>query len=198
LLSIIVKTKLKKSIELSREFNGYDENCERFMILLFENIQGGFMKRMIVLFLCLVISVWAVAEESESSVPENYNAELAQELGADDYGMKMYVMAFLKQGPNRDQTPEEAAKLQKAHMDNIGRMAENGDLVVAGPFAKNDQGIQGIYIFDVKTVEEAEALTKTDPAIKAGRLKMELIPWYGSAALMQVNEVHQKLSKKSF
>lgn len=198
MFSIIVKTKLKKSIELSREINGCDEKCDRVMILWFENIQGGFMKRMIVLFLSLFFAEGALAEESESSVPEDYNAELAQELGADDYGMKMYVMAFLKQGPNRGQTPEEAAKLQKAHMDNIIRMAESGELVLAGPFAKNDQGIQGIYIFDVKTVEEAEALTNTDPAIKAGRLKMELIPWYGSAALMKVTEISKTLAKKSF
>ncbi|MCB1581685.1 MAG: YciI family protein [Marinicella sp.] len=139
-----------------------------------------------------------VAEDESLKVSENYNAKLAQELGADDYGMKMYVMALLKQGPNRDHSPEEAAKLQKAHMDNIKRMAESGELVLAGPFAKNDQGIQGIYIFDVKTVEEAEALTSSDPAIKAGRLKMELIPWYGSAALLKVTEIGKTIAKKSF
>lgn len=154
------------------------------------------------LFFLLIISFAGLAEETkettETELPENYDAELAQQLGADDYGMKMYVMAFLKQGPNRTQSPDEVAMLQKAHMENIKRMAANGDLVLAGPFAKNDQGIQGIYVFNVKTVEEAEALTNTDPAIKAGRLKMELIPWYGSAALMKVSEIGETLAKKSF
>jgi uncharacterized protein YciI len=125
-----------------------------------------------------------------------YNPDLAAELGADDYGMKMYVMAFLKAGPNRDQSEDEAAELQKAHMANIMRMAKDGDLVLAGPFGPNDQGMQGIYIFNVKTVAEAEALTATDPAIKAGRLVMELIPWYGSAAVMQINDMHLTLAKK--
>jgi uncharacterized protein YciI len=159
-------------------------------------IQGGFMKFLISVILVLFygFNCWAM----EGNEPKNYNAELASELGADDYGMKMYVMAFLKTGPNRDQSPEEAAQLQKAHMDNIRRMAEAGDLVLAGPFAKNDQGIQGIYIFNVETVEEAELLTQTDPAIKAGRLTMDLIPWYGSAALMKVTEIGQTLAKKSF
>lgn len=154
------------------------------------------------LFFLLIISFAGLAEETkentETELPENYDAELAQQLGADDYGMKMYVMAFLKQGPNRTQSPDEVAMLQKAHMENIKRMAANGDLVLAGPFAKNDQGIQGIYVFNVKTVEEAEALTNTDPAIKAGRLKMELIPWYGSAALMKVSEIGETLAKKNF
>ena len=122
---------------------------------------------------------------------------LAKELGADDYGMKQYVMAFLKAGPNRSRSPEEAAKLQKAHMDNIGRMAREGKLVLAGPFL--DEGeIRGIYIFNVTTLEEAKKLTATDPAIQAGSLYMELHPWYGSAALMKVNEIHEKLPSKEF
>lgn len=124
-----------------------------------------------------------------------FDAELAGKLGADDYGMKKYVMAFLKAGPNRDRTEEEANELQRQHLDNIHRMAEAGKLIIAGPFL-DDGEIRGIYIFNVETVEEAQALTETDPAIQAGSLIMELHPWYGSAALMQVNEIHQKVAKK--
>lgn len=134
--------------------------------------------------------------ENELNQPDSngYDAELAQKLGADDYGMKKYVMAFLKAGPNRDRTPEEAELLQRQHLDNITRMAEEGKLVVAGPFLDNGD-IRGIYIFNVETIEEAKALTETDPAIQAGSLVMELHPWYGSAALMQLNEVHKKVAK---
>ena len=122
---------------------------------------------------------------------------LAIELGADDYGMKQYVMAFLKKGPNRDRTPAQAAELQKAHLANIGRMAEEGKLVLAGPFMDKGE-LRGIYIFNVTTVEEAQKLTETDPAIQAGSLVMELHPWYGSAALMKVNEIHKSLPYKEF
>lgn len=124
-----------------------------------------------------------------------YDSLLAQRLGADEYGMKTYVMAFLKSGPNRSQSPEEAAALQRAHLDNIKRLAEEGKLVLAGPFM--DEGeVRGIYVFDVKTVEEAQALTETDPAIQAGRLVMELHPWYGSAALKELNNLHTKVAKE--
>jgi hypothetical protein len=58
--------------------------------------------------------------------------------------------------------------------------------------------IRGIYIFNVSTIEEARQLTATDPAIKAGRLVMELHPWYGSAALKQVNTLHVSIAEKSF
>ncbi len=110
--------------------------------------------------------------------------------------MARYVIAFLKRGPRTDQPKEEAERLMKAHLQNIGKLAEEGKLVVAGPFL-DDGALRGIYIFKVATVEEARALTATDPAVQAGRLEMELHPWYGSAALQEGNRIHQRLQKTS-
>lgn len=163
-----------------------------------------FMKNLIYAFLALAIIIscqqpsTTSTEKATATIDKvsetGYDAELAAECGADEYGMHQYVMAFLKRGPNRDQDSLEAANLQKAHMENIGKLAEAGKLVLAGPFF-GDGDMRGIYIFDVKTVEEAKALTETDPAIQAGSLVMELHPWYGSAALMKVNEMHTKVAK---
>ena len=124
-----------------------------------------------------------------------YDAALAARLKADDNGMKTYVMALLKAGPNRNRPREEAQKLQAAHRANINRLAAAGKLVLAGPFA-DDGELRGIYVFDVATVAEAEALTKTDPAIQAGQLVMELHPWYATAGLMTIPELHSRLEKK--
>jgi len=155
------------------------------------------------LILSLILFAWACqevkpTEKSVESLPEiTYDSIKAAEYGADPYGMKKYVMAFLEKGPNRDLDSLEAMKLQAAHMENIGRMAEEGKLVLAGPFL-GDGALRGIYIFNVATIEEAEALTNTDPAIQAGSLKMDLKEWYGSAALMEVNERHVQLAKETF
>ena len=126
-----------------------------------------------------------------------FDSVKAANYGADEYGMKKYVMAFLRKGPNRPTDKAAADSLQKAHLDNISRMADEGKLVVAGPFL-NDGDLRGIYIFNVTTIEEAKQLTETDPAIVAGSLTMELIPWYSSAALIEINELHKTLAKKSF
>lgn len=124
-----------------------------------------------------------------------FDAELAKAYGADDYGMKKYVIAFLKRGPNRDQDSITRVELQRAHMDNISKMAEDGKLVLAGPFF-GDGDLRGIYVFDVQSIEEAKNLTETDPAIQAGSLVMDLKEWYGSAALMGVSEAHKKIAKE--
>jgi len=124
------------------------------------------------------------------------NTELANKLNADDYGMKKYVMAFLKSGPNRSQDSLTRAKLQRSHLNNIIKMADEGTLVMAGPFF-GDGDIRGIYLFNVESIEEAKILTETDPLIRSGGLIMELHLWYGSAALQQMGEIHRTIAKKS-
>lgn len=133
-------------------------------------------------------------QTTENPDKEIYDSALVQKFGADQYGMKQYVMAFLKRGPNRSKDSLEIAQLQKAHLQNINRLAEEGKLILAGPFF-DDGDIRGIYIFNVKSIEEAQELTETDPAIQKGSLIMELHPWYGSAALMAIPELHKKLEK---
>jgi uncharacterized protein YciI len=122
-----------------------------------------------------------------------FDDQLAKQFGGERNGMRKYVMALLRRGPNRPADPQKAQELQAAHMKNIGRMAAEGKLVLAGPFL-DDGELRGIYVFSVATLAEAEALTNTDPAVKAGSLVMELKKWYGSAALMAVSAIHKKIA----
>ena len=161
------------------------------------------MRNLLTIFGILFTAMFVISCSSEvkyQAKPEpvstqiTYDSILAKKYGADDYGMKKFVVAFLKRGPNRDRSEEESNALQAAHMAHIGKMAEEGKLVVAGPFF-GDGDLRGIFVFDVATIEEAQALTNADPAIQAGSLVMELHEWYGSAAMVGINEVHKTLSK---
>jgi uncharacterized protein len=148
-------------------------------------------------FLLFIMPVLKANSQQKLNIPIRYNAELAKQLGADDYGMRSYVVAFLKAGPVKLTDSLQRAELQKAHLKNITRMAEEGKLIIAGPFM-DDQPLRGIFIFDVATLEEAGQLTSTDPAVKAGTLIMELHPWYGSAALLNIQNLHKQIQKKDF
>jgi len=148
-------------------------------------------------FLILISALQVAAQQNQPSAHVKFNAEMALKLGADELGMKNYVIAFLKAGPVKLTDSLQRITLQKAHLKNITRMAEEGKLLIAGPFL-DDQPLRGIYIFDVATIEEARQLTSTDPAVKAGTLVMELHPWYGSAALKQIPDLHKMIQKKGF
>jgi uncharacterized protein len=104
------------------------------------------------------------------------------------FQMRSYYMAFLRRGPawSAERTPEAVAA-GEGHMANIRRLGECGKLLIAGPFDVGPNApadaLAGIFIFDVPTLEEAVALTQTDPAVKAGRFTVEVMPWYGPAGL---------------
>jgi hypothetical protein len=79
-------------------------------------------------------------------------------------------------------------------MANIGRLVEEGKLIVAGPMKKNEKNYRGIFILNVKK-EEAVSILDTDPAIKAKLLEPEIYEWYGSAALPVYLPYHEKVQK---
>ena len=107
----------------------------------------------------------------------------AQEAKEPQYEMTTYVLGLLYRGPNAGTgTPEEAAKLQEGHMANIGAMAKAGKLTVAGPIGDKGE-LRGIFIFHNTTMDEAKALVAADPAIKAGRLRIELHPWFAAKGI---------------
>lgn len=124
-----------------------------------------------------------------------YNKALADSLGADAYGMKMYVLVILTTGTNKTDKKEVTNSLFKGHLANIGRLAAEGKLVVAGPLKTNEKAYRGIFILNVKTISEANALLSTDPAVKAKLLGAELFEWYGSAALPLYLKTHDVIQK---
>ncbi|RAJ87862.1 uncharacterized protein YciI [Chitinophaga dinghuensis] len=91
--------------------------------------------------------------------------------------MKRYWMVFLKTGPHRDQQAVIAAEIQRKHLENIGKLAKAGKILIAGPFG-DESDLKGIFIMDCKDSLEAAGLVKTDPAVNAGRLTFEIKPWW--------------------
>ncbi len=91
--------------------------------------------------------------------------------------MKQYYFVMLTIGNNRTQDSATAQEIQKAHLENIGRLAKAGKIVVAGPFG-DDGNWRGIFIFDAATKEEVEQLLQSDRAISSGRLAYEIHPWW--------------------
>jgi uncharacterized protein YciI len=99
-----------------------------------------------------------------------------------------YVFGLLVRGPKAvtavtEEEKKQQADIQAGHMANINRLADLGKLVLAGPFAGGGER-RGVFIFKVDTIEEAQALCDTDPAVQAGRLKVELYKWTVPAGIL--------------
>jgi uncharacterized protein YciI len=105
----------------------------------------------------------------------------AQETKATEkkYEMKMYYLVFLKKGADRTQDSVTVKKLQEDHMAHLTKMAESGKMDIAGP-VNSDGDLRGICIYNTATKEEAEKLANEDPMVKAGRLAVEVLPFYSA------------------
>jgi len=100
-----------------------------------------------------------------------------------EYEMTSYVVGFFHRGPNAGKgDPAEAERLQEGHLANFGKLVEAGKLIVAGPFSDNTE-LRGMLIFKLSSVDEARTLMEADPMLKAGRLTLELHPWFAGAGL---------------
>ena len=144
-------------------------------------------------FACWFLAPGAIAQDAN---PPGYDAALAAELGADEYGMKRYVLVILKTGPRRMPDGPERDAMFKGHFANMQRLAEEGKLVLAGPLDGVD-GWRGMFVFAVAAVDDARSLAESDPVIRNGEMVAEYHAYYGSAALMQVNAVHATLARKA-
>ena len=152
-------------------------------------------KSIAILLACTVVALTSRA--ADEAPPAGYDAALAAQTGADDYGMRNYVLVILKTGPTPLPKGEKRDAMFKGHFANMERLAAEGKLAVAGPLDGVD-GWRGLFILSVKDIDEAKKLTETDPVIINGEMIAEYHKHYGSAALMLVNDAHKKLQKKSF
>lgn len=127
-----------------------------------------------------------------------FDAELAKKTGADEYGMRRYVLVILKTGATRVNDAEERKAMFAGHMANIQRLAKEGKLALAGPFMDKGGDWRGLFVFAVDDIDQAKSLVATDPVIMKGEMVAEYHNWYGSAANMLVGELHDKVAKTSF
>jgi len=147
-------------------------------------------------FVAAAFCISANGQTAKTKRAIKYDKKLAKKLGADERGMKMFVLCILKTGPkDGDIKGKERDDIFAGHFANIGSLADQGKLAVAGPFEKNEKTYRGLYVFNVATIEEAEKLVVLDPAVKAGVFVPDLTLWYGSAAMMTINETHKKIQK---
>ncbi len=133
------------------------------------------MKKLLLFAAMFIVAgpLYAQQTEAEIKQPETFTMEWADSTIV----MQKYFVAFLKKGPDRTQSEEEAARIQEEHLAHLAKLYEQGKTSLTGPFG--DEGdIRGIVVFNTATIEEARELANQDPAVKAGRLVIEIHPWW--------------------
>ena len=148
------------------------------------------------LVLCMVLGASVCHGEQATGAPNSaYDPALAKTVGADEHGMRSYVLVVLKTGPNRAPAGPERDEMFKGHFANMQRLSAEGKLVLAGPFDGVD-GWRGLFIFAVDDIDEARQLVATDPVVAKGEMVAEFHKYYGTAALMLLRDLYEKVAQK--
>lgn len=134
------------------------------------------MKHLITCLFFLAIATASNGQSTVKTAPEGYQYfEMAY--GDSTIVMRQYFIAFLKRGPERSQSDEEAQQIQAAHLTHLANLYQMGKTSATGPFG-DDGDIRGVIVFNTATLEEAQELAAKDPAVKAGRLIIDIHPWW--------------------
>lgn len=159
------------------------------------------MPKLAVIALGLCLTVGAIAcRAQQTPAPaapptSTYDPALAKSVGADERGMRSYVLVVLKTGPNRVPAGLERDEMFKGHFANMKRLSDAGKLVLAGPFDGVD-GWRGLFIFASADIEETKQMVATDPVVMKGEMIPEFHKYYGPAALMLMRDLYGKLAEK--
>jgi uncharacterized protein YciI len=87
---------------------------------------------------------------------------------------------ILQRPKNAPQYPAtKLSEMQKGHLENIGKMANDGILAAAGPF-RSDEDRRGIFVFFSKDINQIKRAVAVDPLIRGKRLELKLMRWWTS------------------
>ena len=108
------------------------------------------------------------------------NASLApaprtQAAQAPQGAMTTYYLVLLKKAPTRSEPPAAAdADIQKQHIAHLEKLGADGFGMAAGPMG-DDGELRGLVVIKAASAQQARELSEQDPAVKAGRLVVEIL-----------------------
>lgn len=99
-------------------------------------------------------------------------------MGDTIYLLKKYFLCMLRRGPMRNLSQKEMESLNRFHQDHLKWLTDTKMLCMAG-LMEGDGELREMLILATRSQEEAEHLIWQDPAVKAGRFTVEVMPWWG-------------------
>ena len=158
----------------------HDYKIKKLFTFWSYNLEYTMLKLFCTVLLCSLTLLAQTKKEREEEQKAHGPVTLLKEKEKkeeNDGEMKQYFLVLLKKGPIRNQDSATAAAIQKGHFANIERLYKEGKIDLAGPMG-HDGDLRGIFVFNCDTYDEVLMHCSTDPAVKAGRLVVEIYPWW--------------------
>ncbi len=103
---------------------------------------------------------------------------MQMQMGDTIYLLKKYFLCLLRRGPVRNLSQKELETLSRYHQDHLKWLSDTKKLCMAG-LMEGEGDMREMLILSATSQEEAEHLIWQDPAVRAGRFTVEVMPWWG-------------------
>ncbi len=94
--------------------------------------------------------------------------------------LEAFELVLLRRPENpTDYDDIETDRIQRAHLAHHARLRASGHIVTNGPVIDQpDPSLRGLTFYRTGSLEQARELAEADPAVRAGRLAVEIMTWY--------------------
>jgi uncharacterized protein len=96
---------------------------------------------------------------------------------------ELVVLRRPRDAPAYDEKTLE--RIQREHLDYHASLRAAGQIVTNGPVLDQpDESFRGLTFYRTGSLDEARRLAEQDPAVRAGRLAVEVMTWWCPAGTM--------------
>jgi len=94
--------------------------------------------------------------------------------------LEAFELVLLRRPKNAaDYEDAELERIQREHLAHHARLRASGHVVTNGPVIDPpDPSLRGLTFYRTGSLEESRQLAEADPAVRAGRLAVEIMTWY--------------------
>jgi uncharacterized protein YciI len=94
--------------------------------------------------------------------------------------LEAFELVLLRRPPDApDYADEELDRIQREHLAYHADLRAAGQIVTNGPVdGQPDPSLRGLTFYRTGSLERSRRLAEDDPAVRAGRLAVEIMTWY--------------------
>jgi uncharacterized protein len=94
--------------------------------------------------------------------------------------LEAFELVLLRRPATAPVLPDEVLeRIQEEHLAYHARLRASGVIVTNGPVIDQpDPSLRGLTFYRTGSVDESRRLAEDDPAVRAGRLAVEIMTWY--------------------
>lgn len=93
--------------------------------------------------------------------------------------LESFELVLLRRPPDAPVYDEETLeRIQREHLAYHAALRASGDIATNGPVMNQaDESLRGLTFYRTGSLERARELAEADPAVRAGRLAVEVMTW---------------------